>query len=178
MKNETYNTDFAKAEAYLNNGHLDQAIKEFQDMIKRFPENAKCYSKLGACFACQKKFKQAKEYIEKAIDLNSKFPESYNNLGNIFLEEKNYKKAVELYEKAIDLNPDYAAAHSNLGLAYKKLNQYDKAVRSFKKAAEIDRKTPTVKVKEIMNKSKFKINIYFVIFLIIGLLIIWFLFTR
>ena len=178
MKNETYNTDFTRAEAYLNNGHLDQAIKEFQDMIKRFPTDAKCYSKLGACFACQKKFKQAKEYIEKAIDLNSKFPESYNNLGNIFLEEKNYKKAVELYEKAINLNPDYAAAHSNLGLAYKKLNQYDKAVRSFKKAAEIDRKTPTAKVKEIMNKSKFRINSYFIIFLIIGLIIIWFLFTR
>lgn len=178
MKNETYNTDFVKAETYLNDGHLDQAIKEFQDMVKRFPADAKCYCKLGACFAYQKKFKQAKEYIEKAIDLNLKFPEPYNNLGNIFLEEKNYIKAVDLYEKAISLNPDYAAAHSNLGLAYKKLNQYDKAVRSFKKAAEIDRKTPTEKVKEIMKKSKFKINFNLIIFLIIGLIIIWFLFTR
>ncbi|MEA2022204.1 MAG: tetratricopeptide repeat protein [Candidatus Caldatribacteriota bacterium] len=178
MKNKTYDTDFAKAETYLNDGHIDQAIKEFQDVVKRFPADAKCYSKLGACFACQKRFKQAKEYIEKAINLNPKFSEPYNNLGNIFLEEKNYKKAVELYEKAINLNPDYAAAHSNLGLAYKKLNQYVKAVRSFKKAAEIDRKTPTVKVKEIMNKSKIKINFNLIIFLIIGLIVIWFLFTR
>ena len=66
MKNKTYNTDFVKAETYLNDGHLDQAIKEFQNMVKRFPADAKCYCKLGACFAYQKKFKQAKECIEKA----------------------------------------------------------------------------------------------------------------
>jgi len=130
------------------------------------------------CFACQKKFKQAKGYTEKAIDLNPKFPEPYNNLGNIFLEEKQYEIAVDLYEKAISLNPDYAAAHSNLGLAYKKLNQYDKAIRSFKRAAEIDHKIPAAKVNDIMKKSKFKINFNWIIILIIGSVIIWILFAR
>ena len=178
MNEKTFDTEFNQAENSLNKGCFDKAIREFQVIIQKFPSEAKCYSKLGVCFACQKKFKQAKEYMEKAIELKSEFPEPYNNLGNIFLEEREYEKAVEFYKKAINLNPDYAAPYSNLGIAYKKLNLYSEAVKSFKKAAEIDRKFPTVKVKEIMKVSKAKISINWIILIIVGIVFIWFLSSR
>ena len=178
MKNETFDVEFIQAEKNLDRGYFDQAARGFREIIKEFPGEAKCYSKLGVCFACQKKFNEAREYMEKAIELDAEFPEPYNNLGNIFLEEKKYDKAVAFYKKAISLNSNYAAPYSNLGLAYKKLNKYNKAVDSFKRAAEIERKIPTVKTREIITQSKLKINLNWIILIIIGLLITWLLVAR
>jgi len=178
MNEKIYNAGFEQAIRKMNEGCFDQAIEKFQEIIKKFPKNAKSYSKLGVCFACQKKFSQARTFLDKAITLDSELAEPYNNLGNICLEEKEYNSAVEYYKKAISLNPDFAAPYSNLGLAYKRLNQYNNAVNSFKRAAEIDRKIPAKKIKEIVNHSKTKINFVNIIFIVIVLLFIWFLLSK
>ena len=178
MKEKSLNVEFMHAEKEMDKGCFNKAINEFQNIIKEFPEDAKSYSKLGVCFAYQKKFKLAREYLGKAITFNAKFAEPYNNLGNIFLEEKNYDKAMEYYRKAINLDANYAAPYSNLGLVYKRLNQYNKAVHYFKKAAEIDRKLPSIEVKKIINHSRKKMNLEWIILLTIGILLIWLLLSR
>ncbi|MEA1939494.1 MAG: tetratricopeptide repeat protein [Candidatus Caldatribacteriota bacterium] len=178
MENKEYKTDFERAEGNFKKGDIDLAIKEVKDIIEKWPNDAKSYSKLGACFASQNRFKEAKLYIEKAIKLDSEFSESYNNLGNIFLEEKNYKKAIPLYKKALELNPGYAAAHSNLGLAYKKVNKYNEAIREFKKAAEIDRRAPIAELKKVAKKPRNKINFVKILLISIALIILWILFKK
>jgi len=178
MDNEEYKINFEKAEGYLKKGNFNQSIKEFETVLEKWPDDPRCYNKLGVCYASLKDFVKAKLYLGKALTLDSKYPELYNNLGNICLEEKEYEKSIELYKKALELNPDYAAAHSNLGLAYKRIKRVKETVKHFKRAAEIDRKAPLSEIKKIRMKTKTKSNIIFFILILVGLIILWFLLKK
>lgn len=172
-KKEEYKIDFEKAENYLRIGDFNQAIREFEIVLKKWPNDSRSYSKLGVCYASLKNFDKAKLCFERAIELDVKYAEPYNNLGNVYLEEKNYEMAIELYKKALELKPDYSAAHSNLGLAYKRTKRVNEAVKHFKMAAEIDRKTPISEIKKIRMKTKTKSNIIIFTLILAGLIILW-----
>ncbi len=178
MDKEEYKIDFEKAEGYLKKGNFNQAIREFETVLGKWPDDSRCFNKLGVCFASLRDFVKAKLYLEKALALDLKYPEPYNNLGNICLEEKEYEKSIELYKKALELNPDYAAAHSNLGLAYKRSKRINEAVKHFKIAAEIDKKAPLLEVKKIRTKIKTKNDIIIFILILAGLVILWFLLKK
>ena len=179
MKKEEYKINFESAENYLIEGNFNQAIIEFKAVLKKWPNDSRSYNKLGVCYASLKNFDKAKLFLEKALEIDVKYPEPYNNLGNIYLEKKEYEKAIELYQKAIGLFPDYAAAHSNLGLAYKRLKRIKEAVMHLKKAAEIDRRSPLVEIQKIKMKSKNKINTtIFIILFLVGLIILLFFLQR
>ncbi len=178
MDKEEYKIDFEKAESYFKKGNFNQAIREFETVLGKWPDDPRCYNKLGVCYASLKDFVKAKVYLEKALTLDSEYPEPCNNLGNICLEEKEYEKSIELYKKALELKPDYAAVHSNLGLAYKRTKRINEAVKHFKMAAEIDRKAPLSEVKKIRTKTKTKNNIIIFILILAGLIILWFLLKK
>ena len=178
MKREENKINFENAESYLKKGNFNQAIIEFETVLEKWPDNSRCYNKLGICYASLRDFIKAKSYLEKALALDLKYPEPYNNLGNIYLEEKEYEKSIKLYKKALELNPDYAAAHSNLGLAYKRTKRINEAVKHFKRAAEIDRKAPISEIKKIRMKPKTKNNIIFFIIILVGLVILCFILKK
>ena len=178
MEKEEYKINFEKAEGYLKKGNFYQAIREFETVLEKWPDDPRCYNKLGVCYASLRDFIKAKSYLEKALTLDLKYPEPYNNLGNIGLEEKKYEKSIELYKKALELNPDYAAAHSNLGLAYKRTKRINEAVKHFKRVTEIERKAPISEIKRIRMKTKTKNNIIIFIFILAGLIILWFLLKK
>ena len=178
MGSEEYKINFEKAEGYLKTGNFNQAIREFETILKKYPDDPRCYNKLGVCYASLRDFIKAKSYLEKALVLNLKYPEPYNNLGNICLEEKEYEKSIELYKKALELNPDYSAAHNNLGLAYKRTKRINEAVKHFKRVAEIDRKAPIAEIKKIKMKTKTKYHIIIFILILAGLIILWFLLKK
>jgi len=169
-KKEEYKIDFEKAEDYLKRRDFKQAIKEFEMVLKKWPNDPRSYSKLGVCYASLKKIDKAKLYFEKSLGLDVKYAEPYNNLGNIYLEKKNYERAIELYKKALKLKPDYAAAHSNLGLAYKRTRRIDEAVKHFKKAAEIDIRSPIIEIKKFKERSKNRSNIIIFLLILIGII--------
>jgi len=178
MDKEEYKINFERAEGYLKKGNFNQSAKEFETVFGKWPDDPRCYNKLGVCYASLKNFVKAKSYLEKALALDLKHPEPYNNLGNIYLEEKEYEKSIDLYKKALGLSPDYAAAHSNLGLAYKRTKRISEAVKHFKRAAEIDRKAPLSEVKKIRMKTKTKSNIIIFTLILAGLIILWFLLKK
>lgn len=178
MEKEEFKINFEKAEGYLKKGNYNQAIKEFEIVLEKWPDDPSCYNKLGICYASLRDFVKAKMYLKKALALDPKYPEPYNNLGNICLEEKDYEKSIELYKKAVELNPDYAAAYSNMGLAYKRTKRINEAVEHFKRAAEIDRKAPISEIKEIRIKTKTKSYIIIFILILVGLIILWFLLKK
>lgn len=175
MDKEEYKINFEKAEDYLKKGNFNQAIQELKVVLQKWPDDSRCYNKLGVCYASLRNFAKAKSYLEKALALDLKYAEPYNNLGNICLEKKEYEKSIKLYKEALELDPDYAAAHSNLGLAYKRTKRINEAVKHFKRAAEIDRKAPLSKIKKIRMKTKTKNNIIFFLLILVGLIILWFL---
>jgi len=98
-KKEEYKIDFEKAEDYLKRRDFKQAIKEFEMVLKKWPNDPRSYSKLGVCYASLKKIDKAKLYFEKSLGLDVKYAEPYNNLGNIYLEKRIMKEPLSYIRK-------------------------------------------------------------------------------
>jgi tetratricopeptide (TPR) repeat protein len=101
----------------LREDKAEQKIKELKSKIKKHPENAMLYNKLGIIYARLNSTREAKTMFEKAIELNPKqSSQAYNNLANLCCE--NLKDAEEYYKKAIRQNPEDSKIYYNLGLNY------------------------------------------------------------
>jgi tetratricopeptide (TPR) repeat protein len=85
---------------------------------------------------------QAIEECERAIRLDSQFPEIYNLLGQLFLQQGESAKAITAFERALKLRPTMAEAYSNLGQAYLRAGRFEDAAVTAREAIKIDHVFP------------------------------------
>lgn len=107
--------------------------------LRLSPRNYLAHSLLAGSYARDQDYDRAKDYYQKAIELNPHFADGYYNLGGICFDLGKYREAIPSYKKAIELNPDLATAHNNLANVYYKLADYDQAQTLYKKAIELNR---------------------------------------
>jgi Flp pilus assembly protein TadD len=91
------------------------AIKQFEEVIRREPQNVSAHNNLAVCLKRQGNNKAALEEFKKAIENNPTRCELFNNLAHSYISAGQYDLAVEALYKALRLNPDFAEAHRNLG---------------------------------------------------------------
>ena len=65
--------------------------------------------------------------LNKALDLDPKFPEAHFELGKIYFDERNYPQAIGAYERAVSLRPTFAEAYYRLSRAYAMVGNQKKA---------------------------------------------------
>jgi tetratricopeptide (TPR) repeat protein len=135
----------ASAEELEKSGDQLRGDKNFLDAVdyyaaamKKSPNNAGVFNKIGICQLMLQRYKEAKKSFERAIKADRQHADAYNNLGVIYYQAKNYNKAIKQYEKAIALRNDAASYFSNRGAAYFGKKQFDKAALDYSKAMEID----------------------------------------
>jgi tetratricopeptide (TPR) repeat protein len=114
------------------------AVDYYQAALKKSPNSAALFNKMGISQLMLQRYKDAKKSFERAIKADRQHSDAYNNLGVIYYQGKNYNKAIKQYEKAISLRDDAASYFSNRGAAYFGKKQFDKAVLDYSKAMEID----------------------------------------
>lgn len=95
-------------------------------------------NKIGIAYHQMIQTEVARKYYERAMRLDSKYPEAINNLGTIYYSKKNYRRAVKLYTKALKLSPNSASIYSNLGTAYFARKNYKLAAETYRKALTLD----------------------------------------
>jgi tetratricopeptide (TPR) repeat protein len=112
-----------KAQDYLQNGKIDQAIKEYEHYLKAHPNCHETKTYLAALYGTIGNSKKEFEFCNSAIKSKPDYPGVYINLGNAFTRkgqtleaEKNYLKAFSLAKK------DYTFAAA--GAAYSLSNFY------------------------------------------------------
>ena len=76
-------------------------------------------------------YDQARKYFQKAISINSSFPNAYHNLGLVYFSQTNYPAAIQYFKTAIEKNAKYADSYLTLGLSYIKLKKPADATESF-----------------------------------------------
>ena len=81
---------------------------------------------------------KAKDYFEKAIEINPTYAAAHYNLGVTFKELEDYQKAKECLKKAIEINPNYIKAHNILGIIFHELGEHQKAKDCYKKVIEMN----------------------------------------
>ncbi|HVP43110.1 MAG TPA: tetratricopeptide repeat protein [Terriglobales bacterium] len=103
-----------------NNRMAEQAIEEFKKVLERDPKNVNSVKGIAALYFQMKKFEQAKEYHNKAKQLDPNDPETYYSIGVI---DWTQCYAPRMEERAkLGLKPDESLKDKKVCAALKEKN--------------------------------------------------------
>lgn len=81
---------------------------------------------------------EAKDEIEKALEIKPNDDKALNLLGMVYFKLEEYAKAADIFRQLIKRNSNVTTLYTNLGLAYIKMEQYENAIPELKKALELE----------------------------------------
>lgn len=128
--------------AWLKKGDLFEAEKVFRHLIQLRPESAQAQIHLGYVLLNQKKYDEARLWLEKSARSPAPMPEVFYYLGLLAQEQNDDAKAIELFEKAVQKLPNYSHARIALGSSYIKLRNYPRAKEELETAVKLDPDEP------------------------------------
>jgi tetratricopeptide (TPR) repeat protein len=85
-----------------------------------------------------KRYKEAMDYFDRAIELKVNYAEAYNFKANAYIQSSLFAEAIKLTDQAIALKPDYKDAYLNKGTALFSIHKHQDALNMYKKTIEID----------------------------------------
>jgi len=116
----------------------EEAVQQWQQMLKITPDNVWGYINLGAA---QQRMKRGDEVIDNLQIAARIAPDNIaalNNLGTAYLDLGRYEDAVEPYMKALEIDARNSVILGNLAKAYSKLPGRSKeAYESYRRAAAL-----------------------------------------
>jgi tetratricopeptide (TPR) repeat protein len=122
----------------LAQGKAGDAKAAFEDLLKRYPNDADLHLFLGMSLLRLRDPQGAIRAIKKAIDIDPNHVEARTLLGYVELEVRgDANAAIREYRKVIELKASSAEAHSNLAVALKKRGDLNEAIVSLNKAIEL-----------------------------------------
>jgi tetratricopeptide (TPR) repeat protein len=101
-------------------------------------QQADFYIKKGDEYYYDKKYNEAIENYQKALNIDGQNINALSGLGNVYFLLGDYLKSIEYYSKVLTIEPNYTKNQYSLGLAYLELAQYEKAIEYFQEALEND----------------------------------------
>jgi len=125
--------------SYVSNSHssVDRYISKNQEDLKSSPDNISLLVKTGFAYIQKTReendpqyYDNARNYFERAIELDEKNADAYGGLGSIYLSEHNFKDALEIGIKAKELNPYSAFILSVIVDAQIELGMYNEAIKT------------------------------------------------
>ena len=117
---------------------FDKAILLFYESIKRFPNSLEAYTNLANILVAKGRSNNAKNILNKAIELNPKYLRSYSILAGILVGEGDLKKAEIFLKKSLEINPKDINALVNLACVLKDSGNPKQAEQFLKDALEIN----------------------------------------
>jgi len=128
--------------SYETRGDIYMARKMYREAIDMYrqgaPNSAVLANKIGIGFHQMTQLRLAMKNYERAIKLDSKYPEPVNNLGTIYYAQKDFNRAIKCYKRALRRDPQSASVYSNLGAAYFGERQYKLATAAYQRAVQLD----------------------------------------
>ena len=125
------------AQNYISLDKNDDALKIFDLGANKGINDFEFYLAWGITLLRAEKIEEAKEKINKALDIDSNNSNALYRLGSCYYKEKNYEKAESLFKQAIIENPNNTLAIADLGMIYYDQNNYETAISTFFKAINI-----------------------------------------
>ena len=129
------------AEQYAQTGQQQLAINALAKAIEARPadvEALKDYAFLCLNHDQERLWKEAKRFLEIAIQIRPNDAEILMNYGYTLYLNSETDLAIKHYQKSIQLKPDWDITYYNLGLAYERIRKYNLAKQSFQKVTQIN----------------------------------------
>lgn len=157
-----YSRDFLRhlqrGEGFLSEGRTDQAITEFQTVIRRRPDLTRGHFDLARAYVMKGDLANAEAEYRRVIELNPSSESAYNNLGFVLLEEKKLAEARQTFQHLMALNHGNANAHYGLASVASAEGNDQQAIDEFKLAAQLDPDLEGVYYR--MGQTQFKLKQY------------------
>ena len=131
---ENVRLEYKKGLVLLLGDKHDDAVGQFQRVIKMDPEYAKAYEGIGKAYYEKGDYQQAEKYLKNAIKIDPKLWKSHTYLATIYKKQKNYKSAISAFQVALESSPNKGMIYNNIGYAYYLKGDNHRAVYSYKKA--------------------------------------------
>lgn len=100
-------------------------------------EQAMKYFDEGTILFKEKKYREAIEFYDKAIELSPGFVDAWNNKGLCLKYEGYVEEGMKCFDKAIEMDPGYYMAWYNKANIFYDQNEYDEAIECYDKTLEI-----------------------------------------
>ena len=125
----------ALGKAYLQEGKLTEASRQFEEILKTDSNFSDAYFYLGAIHLARHDYEKAEKVYRHAIELGHSSAKAYERLAHLYGSRGIFlDKAIQLAEKAVDLKPDSAAYYNTLSWLHFLNKDYEKAESSVIKA--------------------------------------------
>jgi len=123
---------------FFQREYFEQAEASFQIALRDNPASAEASYGLGSVYLKQHKQKAAREYFERATQLQASYPDTlpnaWNNLGLIATQDGRMQEAVPYFEHALQLSADHLIALNNLANSYRQQKRWEEARQVFEHA--------------------------------------------
>ncbi|MBN1672548.1 MAG: tetratricopeptide repeat protein [Kiritimatiellae bacterium] len=117
---------------------LDEAIVEYREALRIWPDYSVARNNLASALANQGKLEAAIREFTIALMYEPTYVTAINNLGLAYYRKGDVERAVQHYSRALELNPRYIEPRLNLATALADLGRMQEAVAQFAKALRLD----------------------------------------
>jgi tetratricopeptide (TPR) repeat protein len=133
-------THALRAEVLADSERFDQAIEEFNAVIRKNPDFPGIHLGLGQLYWRRKDLDKSRQQLELALEEDPNQPLANYYLGDIFVTNKEYLKAIPRLEIALSIYPELTRAYWLLGKSYVSAGKQQRAIEVFQKALQQDPK--------------------------------------
>jgi len=116
----------------------DVSALEYAEKLVTSRGEAKDWSEKGRCLNRLKRYDEALDCLDKAIEIDSYYPRAWLYQGNVFNSLKRYEECLVSYDQAIALDENDQLAWYWRGNVLNNLKRYDEALVSYDRAIELD----------------------------------------
>lgn len=133
---------YQKAWVHYHAKNYDEAIKLFEGVVEKFPENReivrRCQFSLSNIYVQRGDQKKGEEVLEKILEQEPDDPSVNNDLGYLYADQgKNLEQAEKMIRKAIAAEPENAAYLDSMGWVLFKLGKFEEALPYLEKAVKL-----------------------------------------
>ena len=126
-----------KSFSYFAMGNTSEGIKILEEGLKMYPEAIGMLNNKAIFLSSTGKFEEARESIEKAIELDPIDANLYDTYGEVLMDSQNYEAAIVKFSQALEMSPNgWFTFHTFLKLSkcYKSLGMPEEATTCYDKA--------------------------------------------
>ncbi len=104
-----------RAKKLAGEGNLEDALREFEDVIEREPNLSESHKEVGKILFHLNRLEEAKTRLKKAIEIEPTDFEIHLTLADVFVRLQQDKEAEDEFIEAIKIAPNYAEAYFRYG---------------------------------------------------------------
>lgn len=129
--------DISRMVDLCRKGDSLKGLEKSTEIYGAYKKWAAYWNGLGLCYFYSKDYFKSRLYLNRALEINSKYSPAYNNLGLVALKEKRDTDALAFFEKSLKFNSQSQVSLFNLGRLYSAFGFGEKSLSYYQKINDV-----------------------------------------